>query len=617
MCGIAGYVGVRVPGKLEAMAARMVHRGPDDEGFFHDATERIHLCMRRLSVVDLALGKQPKFNADRSVAVVFNGEIYNYLELRAELIAKGYRLETESSDTEVIAHLYEELGIAFVERLVGMFAIALLDSRSNELYLIRDRLGKKPLFYRRDEGAGTLEFASEFPVFDLEDRAEHIDRDALAWYFSQKATPADRSIDDRVRKLLPGSYLRLGVETGQIETVRYWRIPAGRARPNDPSESGVETAAGQLEELLTDSVRLRMRADVEVGAFLSGGLDSSLVVALAAGLTDKPLRTYCLVYEQEINEKGNDRRYARQVSERFGTRHTEVTLTPDLLVSELPKIVAHYGQPNSAVISNWFISRVMGKELKVALSGDGADELFGSYFLHRVSSALDAFRQSRDEAVLTRLPAAEATFVREVADQSFARIIDRFGVFREDEIARILKPSIYRAGRLFELLSAREAELGSTDPLARMLEFDCRNLLVDQILNYSDVLSMAHSLEVRTPFLDHRLVEWAFSIPSDYRIRDGDTKHVLKRMARRYLPHDLITRRKEGFVEPAVYWISREMKDFTLSYLRGDTFNRLGLVDTHEVGAVVDRFYASGDFADGKKVWNLLMYAIWEKHYAG
>jgi asparagine synthase (glutamine-hydrolysing) len=617
MCGIAGYVGARVAGKLERMAQRMIHRGPDDEGFFHDAGDKVHLCMRRLSIIDLALGKQPKFNADRSVAVVFNGEIYNYLELRADLAAKGYHLEGQTSDTEVIAHLYDEMGIEFVDRLVGMFAIALYDGRSGQLFLIRDRLGKKPIFYRRGEGGTAFEFASEFPVFELTDRARHVDSDALSWYFSQKATPSDRSIDDRVQKVPPGSYLRLDVGTGRYEVDRYWRLPVGAPAAQDESDAGVETASRELETLLTESVRLRMRADVEVGAFLSGGLDSSLVVALASRLSDYPIRTYCLVYDQEINQKGSDRRYARLISERYGTRHTEVTLTPDLLMSELPRIVRHYGQPNSAVISNWFISRVMGKEVKVALSGDGADELFGSYFLHRVSAALDEFRRTRSDALLERLPEAEARFVREAAADPFARLVDRFGVFSEAEIARLLRPSAYRKGRLLELVAAREAELNSSDPLARMLEFDCNNLLVDQILNYSDTLSMAHSLEVRTPFLDHRLVEWAFSIPSSYRIRAGETKHVLKRMARRYLPADLVVRRKEGFVEPAVYWISREMKDFTLAHLRGARFNRLGLLETEEVRTLLDRFYGSGDFADGKKVWNLLIYALWEAQLDG
>jgi asparagine synthase (glutamine-hydrolysing) len=571
--------------------------------------------MRRLSIVDLALGKQPKFNADGSVAVVFNGEIYNYLELRAELIARGYQLEAQTSDTEVIAHLYQEMGIAFIERLVGMFAIALYDSRSMELFLIRDRLGKKPIFYLHNGDGGRFEFASEFPVFDLEDPREHVDGDSLAWYFSQKAMPATSSIDVRVRKVPPGEILRLSCATGALDLHRYWSIPAARSAGSDGGAVGAEAASLHLEELLADAVKLRMRADVEVGAFLSGGVDSSLVVALASQLTSKPLKTYCLVYDQEINEKSNDRKFARRVADRFGTRHTEVTLTPDLLMEELPKIVGHYGQPNSAVVSNWFISRVMGKELKVALSGDGADELFGSYFLHRVSAALAALRKGDEEAV-RRLPEGEAKFVRAAVSDPFPLIVDRFGVFTEDEISRLLSPSAYRHGRLFEILAARETELGSEEPLARMLEFDCRNLLVDQILNYSDVLSMAHSLEVRTPFLDHRLVEWAFSIPPTYRIRDGETKHVLKRVARRHLPLELVGRRKEGFVEPAVYWIAREMRDFTLSYLEATSFNCLGLIDATLVHEIVERFYRNETFSDGKKIWSLLMYAIWERAYA-
>ena len=613
MCGIAGYLGPKIDGKLEAMADQMAHRGPDDSGYFHDPSDRVHMCMRRLSIVDLALGKQPKFNADRSVAVVFNGEIYNYLELRAELVSKGYRLEANSSDTEVIAHLYQELGPTFVDRLIGMFAIAIHDARSGELLLIRDRLGKKPLLYRHDPETKQLDFASEFPVFSLQDRRAHLDEDSLAWYFSQKAVPVGSSIDQRVKGLSPGHLLRVEVASGEVDLRRYWSISA---KPGpDRGAAGVEATSSELEALLTNAVKLRMRADVEVGAFLSGGIDSSLVVALASRLSDKPLKTYCLVYDQEINEKSNDRKYARLVSERFRTRHTEVTLSPGLLMEELPKIVAHYGQPNSAVISNWFISRVMGKELKVALSGDGADELFGSYFLHRTSSALAAFRAG-DERAVDRLPDVEAAFVRAVAKDSFARIVDRFGVFTEEEIARLLAPSGYRSGRLFEMFAAREAQLGAQDPLARMLEFDCRNLLVDQILNYSDVLSMAHSLEVRTPFLDHRLVEWAFSIPSTYRIRDGETKHVLKQVARRHLPPELVSRKKEGFVEPAVYWLEDELKDFARSYLHSPDFNRLGLLDVSFAKDVIDRFYAGKRFADGKKVWSLLMFALWERSYA-
>ena len=606
MCGIAGYVGDAVPGRLEAMARSMIHRGPDDDGFFED--ERVHLCMRRLSIIDLESGKQPKLSRDGNVVVLFNGEIYNYVELRAELERAGYAFTSASSDTEVIVHLYEAHGIGFVDKLYGMFAISLYDRKRGELFLIRDRLGKKPIYYAWDERAGTLQFASELNTLDLRDRAANLDDDSLVWYFSQKTTPGEASIDRRVAKVPAGCYLRVPRD-GAPERVRYWSItPRPPAQPADESRIVDEIGA-----LIADSVRLRMRADVEVGAFLSGGIDSSLVVSLAAQHTPKPLKTYCLVYDQEINYKSSDRRWARVVAERCATRHKEVLLTPSLLMEELPAIARHYGQPNSAVISNWFISREMGKELKVALSGDGADELFGSYFLHRIGAALSDLQREPAEVVLARLPDAEARFVRDNATASLAQLVDRFAVFPEAEQQRLFAPRLLAATPIARMLQARERELRANDPLDRALELDCRNLLADQILNYSDVLGMAHSLEIRAPFLDHRLVEYMFTVPPALKIRRSETKWLLKEVARKLLPEELITRPKEGFVEPAVYWLRDEMKDFCLSALGASTFNRLGLLDGDYVRAVVDHFYKDGDFTIGKRVWNLLMFALWER----
>lgn len=601
-----------MPGQIEAMALAMAHRGPDGEGFFH--ADGVHLGMRRLSIVDLATGQQPKLSPDGQVAVVFNGEVYNHVELRRDLEARGHRFASESSDTEVIVFLYEEYGLAGIDRIIGMYAIALYDRRLGQLFLVRDRFGKKPIYYRHDPSTGRLEFASEFNVIGVDAPREHIDHSSLAWYFSQKAMPDDRTIDDRIRKVPAGSLLRCGLADGTCEVVRYYPGPASCRSSAQVTDE--EEAADRIEALLTDSVRLRMRADVEVGAFLSGGVDSSLIVALASTLTDRPLKTYCLVYEQEINEKGRDRDLARLVSERFGTRHREVVLTPALLMAELPAIVAHYGQPNSAVIANWFISREMGRELKVALSGDGADELFGSYFLHRTASALDTYRRTRHPDVLSALPEAEAGFVRDAADESFARVVDRFGVFSDAELSALLSPEHYRSGSVLQMIAAREQGLTCEDPLNRMLEFDCQNLLCDQILNYSDMLSMAHSLEVRTPFLDHRLVEYAFNLDPALKIRNGVTKYILKKVAARYLPDELVTRRKEGFVEPAVYWIADEMKEFCLSYLAAAGFNRLGLLNAPYVRELVARFYRDREFHIAKKVWSLLMYAIWERSLA-
>lgn len=600
MCGIAGYVGAHEPHRLEAMVAALVHRGPDGAGFFEDGA--VHLGMRRLSIVDLAHGQQPKVSADGQVVVLFNGEIYNHVELRAELTAAGASFES-TSDTEVILQGYLAWGIAVLDRLVGMFAISLYDRRSGELLLIRDRLGKKPIYYTH--AGTTLAYASEYPVLAaaLRDQVDHVDPAALAWYFSQKTTPAGHSIDDRILKVPAGHLLRVALD-GTVTSERWWQIAAGRVLV-PPAERAI---IDDIERLLTDAVALRMRADVEVGAFLSGGIDSSLCVALAARCTDKPLKTYCLVYDQEINHKSADRRWSREVAERYGTRHREILLTPALLAEALPRIVRHYGQPNSAVLSNWFISAEMGKELKVALSGDGADELFGSYFLHRAAAAVAAL-DAGDESAIACIPAAEATFAREHREDPHALLADAFAIFPELELRR-LAPGLGVSSRA--LLEARERELVSRGRVDRALEFDCRNLLVDQILNYSDTLSMAHSLEVRTPFLDHRLVDYMFSVPGELKMRPGETKRLLKAVARRHLPEDLITRPKEGFVEPAVYWIGDSLRDFARGYLLAPRFNRLGLLDGSYARELVDRFDRDRDFSTGKKVWNLLVYAIWE-----
>lgn len=598
MCGITGYAGERVPGQLERMTAALIHRGPDDEGFFEDG--RMHLGMRRLAIIDLAHGEQPKASADDRYVLIFNGEIYNYRELKAELEAEGQDFST-NSDTEVVLRLFEIGGVRSVERLVGMFAFAIYDTRTGELHLVRDRLGKKPIYYAQD--GERFAFASELTALPIADRARHVDASSLVWYFSQKTTPGDRSIDTRVRKLPAGHWLRRDAN-GTIEVKRYWEIAPGRASfPADEC-----AIVDELDHLVGRSVELRMVADVEVGAYLSGGLDSSLCVAHAARIAGSRLRTFCLVYDEPVNEKAADRRFARLVSETFGTDHHEVLLTPDLLREELPKIVASFGQPNSAVLANWFISREMGKVVKVALSGDGADELFGSYFLHRASAKLLG---TADDV------SPEAVFARAHRGAPFASLLDAFGVFSAGELDRLVRPPWTAGAVLRGMIAAREAELRCTDPLDRMLEFDCRNLLVDQILNYADVLAMAHSLEIRTPYLDHRLVDFAFSVPSSLKIRHGETKWLLKQVALRHLPRELVERPKEGFVEPSVYWIQHELRDWCREQLTSERFNALGLLDGAYAQGVVDRFYEAPSFPVAKKVWSLLMFALWEQTIVG
>ena len=599
MCGITGYAGERVPGQLERMTAALIHRGPDDEGFFED--DLMHLGMRRLAIIDLAHGEQPKTSPEGRYVLIFNGEIYNYRELKAELEAEGQHFAT-NSDTEVVLRLFEIDGLRSVERLVGMFAFAIYDTRSGVLHLVRDRLGKKPVYYLHE--GERFAFASELTALPVAERAAHVDRRSLVWYFSQKTTPGDASIDMRIRKLPAGHWLRRDAD-GTVTVDRYWEIAPGRARvPGDEC-----AVVDELDRLVARSVALRMVADVEVGAYLSGGIDSSLCVAHAARTAGSRVKTFCLVYEDPVNEKAADRRFARLVSDTFGTDHHEVLLTPDLLREELPKIVASLGQPNSAVLANWFISREMGKVVKVALSGDGADELFGSYFLHRASAKLRGMTD--DDA------SPEAVFARAHRGAPLASLLDAFAVFPAAELDRLVRPPGTAGGTLREMIATREAELRSVDPLDRMLEFDCRNLLVDQILNYSDVLAMAHSLEIRTPYLDHRLVDFAFSVPSTLKIRNGETKWLLKQVALRHLPRELVERPKEGFVEPSVYWIQRELREWCRQQFADRRFNVLGLLDAAYARDVVDRFYDAPSFAVAKKVWSLLMFALWEQAVVG
>ena len=602
MCGIAGYTGPSVPGKLRAMADSLLHRGPDEEGFFD--SDNIHMCMKRLAIVDLKTGKQPQYNASRSLVVMFNGEIYNYRELRKDLTRTGYKFETESSDTEVIVHLYDHYGINFVSKLFGMFAIALYDKKKDQLILIRDRMGKKPIYYSLNSETGNFQFASEFNslIRGTNFSKSNIDSESLAWYFSQKTTPQHSSIHSRIKKIPPSHYLIF--RNGKIKIRRYYDfIQQRRLRKITPAR-----ATDKLEELINDAVTLRMRADVEVGAFLSGGIDSSLCVAMASKMTSVPIQTYCLIYDEKIYNKDQDRRFAAKVSKLYKTSHNEIVLTPEKLAAQLPDIVRHHGQPNSAVISNWFVSQVMGQKVKVAISGDGADELFGSYFLHRAMSlkeknAKPAFHMKQ-----------EIEFIKTNGNRPFYEIIDKFGVFTDEEMTKLFNPGSYRKGNILKLIKIRERLLKTKGPLSRSLEFDCRNLLVEQILNYADLLSMAHSLEVRTPFLDHRIVEFAFSLPSEFKIKKGEIKWILKQVAERWLPKELVYRKKEGFVEPAIHWLGKELREFCLSYLESPEFNRLSLLNLSYVEELKRKFYSSHDFFVGKKIWSLLIFALWERH---
>jgi asparagine synthase (glutamine-hydrolysing) len=606
MCGIVGYTGTEIPGKLIEMNTKVAHRGPDDEGFYNDS--HYHLAMKRLAIVDVEHGQQPITSANNKIVALFNGEIYNYKELRKYLELDFDVIFDSDSDVEVILKLYEVLGIRFVHRIEGMFAICILDKRIDTLFLIRDRYGKKPIYYHHNEQDNSIEFASEFNALTLDKNEIFLHAEALNWYFSNKTTLTSFSIDQRVKKVKPGCYISIK-QKKKIEETKYYSLKTGKTKQKlDETE-----VVNNINSKLIASVEKRLIGEVEIGAFLSGGLDSSLIVAILSKIRNLPIRTYSLIYNEKINEKENDRKFANLVSKSFNTRHQEILLTPDLLSKDLKKIVKAYGEPNSSVLSNWFVSKEMGKNIKVALSGDGADELFGSYKTHRLARFQDEvlskdckLNEFRDYG----LSEDDINF-----KNTFFEIINSNFIFNQSELKLLLGHKYFKSNFLEEEVS-RNLPIRNLSKLDSILHFDFKTLLPNQILSYIDTLGMAHSVEIRCPYLDNSLVNFILRIDDSYKINNRETKYVLKKVAERYLPKDLIYRKKEGFVEPSVYWIYKELKDFTLHYIFNRNFNQIGIINSDYALSLVKSFYEEDfNFNSAKKVWSILIFAIWESIY--
>ncbi len=608
MCGIAGFTGPNDRAALERMTQSLRHRGPDSAGFWEGPG--VSLGARRLAIIDVATGEQPVFNEDKTVAVVFNGEIYNYIELRQQLERAGHRFATDHSDTEVIVHLYEDRGLDFLADLNGMFAIALWDLRRRRLVLARDRLGIKPLYLARVPGG--VAFGSE-PKALLQHPAisRAPDFAAIHHYLSLKNVPAPLSAIRDIEQLRAGE---LAVCTGgNVERQRWWRVEFREGPDMDERE-----AAGQIRAVLEDSVRLQMRSDVPFGAYLSGGVDSSSVVALLAKLGAGRIKTFTLVYDDDFPNKENDRRFARMVAEQYGTEHHEHLVTFNDLPEKLDHVVRAFDEPFSGVISTYFITQSIAGHVKVALSGDGADEMFASYLAHRIASPLAAYASGRND------PAALAPFENEVPRLAGL-------VARGDEAARRMGLYLLDDAQKNELYSAsmRAAVAGLSteqvvrdtlagckvsDPLNRALFLDLETLLPDQVLAFVDRLSMAHSVEVRPPFLDHRLVELVAGLSGSIKIKGGRVKHILKEAVADLLPAELLARPKEGFIMPVNEWLIGSLKDYVQATLAPERLARHGLFRPEAIRQLLESHYAGGANR-GNQIWNLLMLQLWWERY--
>lgn len=602
------------------MTASLAHRGPDEAGFWESG--EISLGMRRLAIVDLETGQQPIFNEDNTVCVVFNGEIYNYPELQAELKAAGHRFRTDHSDTEVLVHLYEHYGDEFLHKLNGMFAIALWDSRRRRLLLARDRAGIKPLFYAL--AAGQLIFGSEIKaILRHPSVTAEPDHAALWHYFSLKNIPAPWTAFQGIRQLGPGRILVM--ENGGLSEGVWWR-PVFCENPHLEEKD----AAAQIRGLLEDAVRLQMRADVPFGAYLSGGVDSSSVVALMSRIGGRQVTTFSLVYPDHLENKAADQKYARLVAREFGTDHHEYALSFQEAAESIGPILDAFDEPFSGVTSTFFVTKLIAKHVKVALSGDGADELFGSYLAHRLAQPLHAFaqlrgpgaRQCTDEDLRKlapysdRLDYLESLFCRgDEADRRASLYL--WTDAEKNELMSEEMLALSGGVQTRDLIAKRYAEAGTNDPLNRALYCDFTTLLPDQVLAFVDRLSMAHSVEVRPPFLDHRLIEFAATIPGALKIRNGREKHILKEAVRGLIPQEVIDRRKEGFVLPVDHWLLNNLRDMVEKTLAPERLAAHGLLRPEAVRALLDAHYARAA-NHGPRIWNLMMFQLWwEKFFAG
>jgi asparagine synthase (glutamine-hydrolysing) len=562
ICGIASREGAPYAERLAAMSAALVHRGPDSGGEHFDGP--VALGARRLSIIDLTGGDQPIENEDGSCVVVQNGEIYNYPELRRELEREGHRFRT-NCDTEVHLHLYEQHGAEYARRLRGMFAVALWDSQRRRLVLARERYGIKPLYYRATGGG--LEFASELRALP---RGE-IDLEALEAFLTFNSIPAPYSIFRDTRKL-PAGHVLVWEERGGLSVERYARpgpVPAEEMRDGDEAE-----LVEELRARLRDSVRAHLLSDVPVGVLLSGGVDSAVLAALAAQETGEAVHTFTIGFEEKSFDERAD---ARRVAERYGTNHHELLVHPDPLVL-LPALADVFDEPfaDSSALPTYLVSQLAAEHVKVALSGEGGDELFGGYYTYAADLLADRVAPLARLArpLVERLPSSSAKASFDYKAKRFVRAAHLPPLERHHGWKEIFSPDLRAEltgrGALFDpvdVYRARYAQTEGADPLARLQDVDFGIYLVDDLLVKTDRASMAHSLEARVPFLDSVVTNFAFTLPAKHKVRGLSKKVLLRKAAEPLLPREVVHGRKRGFSIPAAAWLRGELEPFARATL--------------------------------------------------
>ncbi|HVE57919.1 MAG TPA: asparagine synthase (glutamine-hydrolyzing) [Pyrinomonadaceae bacterium] len=624
MCGIAGWINLennRVANHseavLHAMCERMKHRGPDSEGLWLD--ERVALGMRRLSIIDLATGEQPVYSEDKQIVVVMNGELYNFREVRASLEKLGHKFETQT-DTEILPHLYEEYGEAMLEHINGMFAFALWDKRKEKLLIARDRFGEKPLYYGVFDGK--LIFASEPKVLlaNASVKAE-INTNALRQFLSFDYVPAPHSIYKGISKLPAAHFLT--VEKGETKTRRYWNLSWNK-NGNTPS---IEKAAEELRELLADSVRMRLVADVPLGILLSGGVDSSSVAAFATQFSTEKVKTFSIGFEEDSFDES---KFARQVATHLGTEHYEEKLSVEKAADLISEIGTWLDEPMSdgSLIPTFLLSRFVRKHVTVALGGDGGDEIFAGYpmyFAHKVANIYNSvpqfLRNGLIEPIVNNLPVSNKNLSFDYKAKRFVAaskydVVTRhhswFGSFSIDEQSNLLSKDvlaatsndIYKDAK--ELLEICDAQ----SEIERMQFLDINYYMAEDILTKVDRASMAVSLEVRAPFLDPRIAQFAASIPLEYKLKGNKGKYILKKAVEPFLPKNILHRPKKGFGIPIADWLKGRLNPLMHELLDSKRLKEQGLFDEKFVQKIIKE-HETNAVSHHKQLWTLLVFQLW------
>ena len=621
MCGIAGIVRAdEAPvdrDLLQRMNEAIRHRGPDEDGFYFN--DGVGLAIRRLAIIDLKTGQQPIHNYDRTKWLVFNGEIYNYREVRAQLEKLGHKFYTDS-DTEVVVAAYDEYGTDCPKHLRGMFAFAIWDERDKSLFLARDRVGKKPLLYAHL--GEQLVFASEFSALILHPGVSRdVDFEAIHHYLSFMCVPAPLTAYRAIRKLEPANWLLW--RNGEIKTERYWQLDFSQKTSMSEIEAGE-----RLIELLREAVRIRLMSEVPLGAFLSGGIDSSAVVALMAQESSERVKTFSIGFEEQ---DFSELHHARRVAEHVGADHHEFIVRPDAM-QILPTLVDHYGEPfaDSSAIPSYYVSRETRRHVTVALNGDGGDECFAGYERHAAMNLARVYGSIPGKRLLgtatEALPASRSRdnpigkarrFIAAATLPPIERYLRWISSFDEAAKQKLYTDDFRVETASFRTVSFLEpwfAKVNGNGIVDAALLSDTMTYLPNDLLVKMDIASMSVSLEARSPFLDHRLMEFAASLPERMKLRRMTTKYLLKKVLKEFVPGQNLTRKKMGFGVPIGYWFRRSMQPFLRETLLSEKSLGRGFFKPERVRAIVDE-HVDNRVDHSHRLWSLMMLELWFQRF--